>query len=93
LISVCPGGLRYVSRQLSRKKNKMDDYTWTTDYLHVDNTQTMNEYLEKINMLDIIEVNGSYAEGINSKGEVYAIHASGNGDSFNHRIRFELIES
>jgi hypothetical protein len=23
LISVCPGGLRYVSRQLSRKKNKM----------------------------------------------------------------------
>lgn len=69
----------------------MQDYTWTTTYPHCDNSETMQEYLSEVNMLDILEVNGSYAEGKNCKGDIYAIHAQGDGDSFNHRIKFELI--
>lgn len=70
----------------------METYYFTTLEAHVNNEETMNVYLENHCMLDIIFVDGTYAEGINSKGEKYGIHASGNGDSFNHKIDFELIK-
>lgn len=69
----------------------METYYWTTDYAHNNNEHTMQEYLDEVCMLDIITVDGTYAEGKNAKGEIYAIHASGNGDFFNHKITFELM--
>ncbi len=66
---------------------------WSTEDPHADNTTTMCDYLETINMLDITLVDGTYAEGVNAQGEKFAIHASGNGDSFNHKIEFELLST
>ena len=68
----------------------METIYWKTDYAHANNEETMSDYLENINVLDILMVDGTYAEGKNYKGDVYAIHASGNGDFFNHKIDFNL---
>lgn len=70
----------------------MEDYTWETFYPHVNNEETMREYIDEHTILDIVHVDGTYAEGVNTKGEKYAIHASGNGDFHHHRIRFELLK-
>lgn len=70
----------------------IESIEWTTEYEHADNIQTMNEYLDSMNMLDITHVDGTYAEGVNCKGEKYGIHAGGNGSFYSHRITFELIE-
>ena len=70
----------------------MDNIYWQTEESHATNNDTMCDYLENINMLDIKTVDGTYAEGRNAAGELYEIHASGNGDSFNHKIEFKLIE-
>ena len=70
----------------------METYYWTTKEPHFNNEETMQQYLDDINMLDIKLIDGTYAEGVNAKGERYALHASGNGDSFNHKIEFELLE-
>lgn len=69
----------------------METYYWTTEYEHSNNEETMQEYLDEVCMLDVITVDGTYAEGKNCKGEVYAIRASGNGDFLNHKIEFELL--
>lgn len=71
----------------------MDTIYWTTEEPHFDNNTTMCDYLETINMLDIVFVDGTYAEGMNAMGEKFAIHASGNGDSYNHKIEFELLDT
>ena len=71
----------------------METIYWTTDEPHADNITTMCDYLETINMLDITFIGGTYAEGVNVNGQKYAIHASGNGDSFNHKIEFELLDT
>lgn len=64
---------------------------WETDDPHADNTETMCDYIENHNMLDITMVDGAYAEEVNSQGQKYAIHASGDGDFCNHKVEFELI--
>ena len=66
---------------------------WSTEDAHQTNSDTMHDYLDNINMLDVVYVDGTYAEGVNSTGEKYEIHASGNGDSFNHKIEFKLISN
>lgn len=71
----------------------MEIIYWSTEEELNDNIFVMSDYLENINMLDITMVEGTYAEGTNCKGEKYAIHASGNGDFFNHKIEFELLEA
>jgi hypothetical protein len=70
----------------------MDDIFWETDVPHSDNTETMRDYLDNINMLDIIMVDGAYAEGRNGTGKKFAISASGNGDFCHHKVEFGLIE-
>jgi len=70
----------------------MEDIYWSTEEPHADNNETMCDYLETINMLDISFVDGTYAEGRNSSGELFEIHAGGNGDSFNHKVEFKPIE-
>ena len=69
----------------------MENIYWTTEEPHADNNTTMCDYLETINMLDITMVDGTYAEGVNAKGERFGIHASGDGDFFNHKIEFERL--
>lgn len=69
----------------------MESVRWNTEEAHSDNSATMCDYLEYHNMLDITIVDGTYAEGVNGKGEMYEIHAGGDGDSFNHIVTFKRI--
>jgi len=75
----------------------MDTYYWETNEEHANNSVTMSEYLEMQEgftyqqCLDVDYVNGTYAEGLDCKGNRWGIHASGNGDFFNHKIEFELL--
>jgi hypothetical protein len=69
----------------------MDSIRWKTDEPLQTNSETMSDYLNSWNMLDITFIDGSYAEGVNCKGEKYEIHAGGDGDFFNHVVSFKLI--
>ena len=71
----------------------MNDYTWKTDEPHSDNIITMTDYLcvEMNPSWTIDSVDGTYAEITTDFGDRYEVHASGNGDFSNHRVRFELI--
>ena len=68
----------------------MDPVYWETDEPHANNSETMSDYLNSINMLDIHFVNGTYAEGSNAQGQRFEIHASGNGDFNHHKIEYVL---
>lgn len=72
----------------------MEDFVWNTNHYHPDNTFTMNEYLEEHlpEEFECFFQDGSYAE-IQHKvsWKTYALHAGGNGDSFSHRIKFEIM--
>lgn len=72
----------------------MKDFIWSTSHYHHDNTFTMNEYLEEHlpDEFECIFQDGSYAEiQHKTSKKIYGLHAGGNGDSFNHRVRFEFI--
>lgn len=69
----------------------METIYWTTEEPHADNFETMWDYLENINMLDIAFVDGTYAEGINCSGQKFEIHVSGDGDFFNHKVKFKEV--
>ena len=71
----------------------MDTIYWTTEEPHANNSETMSDYINAINMLDIDFIDGTYAEGTNAKGERYEIHASGDGDFNNHKVEFVLIST
>lgn len=71
----------------------MNTIYWSTEEELNDNSFVMNDYLENINMLDITMVDGTYAEGVNAQGDKYEIHASGNGDFYNHKVEFKLINN
>jgi len=88
--------------KLSKKKvvfkedyiDQKDPYYWTTEECHSDNNFTMQDYLNN-HLSDEFEVtleDGTYAE-ITSKstGAVWGVHASGNGDCFNHKVEFKNI--
>lgn len=73
----------------------MEDYTWSTEIAHSDNTETMNDYLENRMDCDLFEcyfIDGTYAEIMNKNTkQSFGVHASGNGDFFNHKVTFEFI--
>lgn len=72
----------------------MKDFIWNTPHEHSNNTVTMNEYLEEHlpEEFECFFQDGAYAEIQHKEtGKIYAIHAGGDGDYFNHRIRFEFI--
>ena len=75
----------------------MNDYTWKTEEPLADNALTMQDFLDGHiheycdEDYEVIEVEGSYAEIENKIGVIYGLHASGNGDFCNHRIRFEHL--
>lgn len=60
----------------------METIYWETEEELSDNSCVMDDYLENINILDIVFLDGTYAEGVNCNGDKFEIHASGNGDFF-----------
>ena len=72
----------------------MDNFYWETENEHSSNTETMNDYLENHlgNGFSFFNQDGSYAEiQCEETHEIYAVHASGNGDFHHHCVRFELL--
>jgi hypothetical protein len=69
----------------------METFIWNTEYAHKDNEQTMQEWLHEYCELDIILTDRTYAEAMDKQGNLWAIYASGNQDSFNHKIEFEAL--
>lgn len=71
----------------------MNDYQWMTETCHASNNDTMTDYLD--NHLpegwSILIQDGTYAEATDEMGTLWGLHASGNGDSYNHLIRFEHL--
>lgn len=74
----------------------MDKFYWTTDYEHCNNTQTLSEYLEDHlpKIFEVLVVDGSCAEITNTEnGIVYGVHAQGDGDFYNHMVRFDELKT
>lgn len=75
----------------------METLYYSTEYYHHDNSFTMNDFLEnkfieRFNSDDkLIFQDGSYAEIQTISGDNFAVSASGNGDSYNHKIEFEKL--
>ena len=71
----------------------MTDYTYSTTEYHPNNTFTMIDFLENHLPEDfkIISQDGSFAE-ISDGLNTYEVHAGGDGDSYNHRIKFIQIQ-
>lgn len=71
----------------------MENICWETEEPHANNSETMSDYLENINTLEITMVDGTYAEGVNCNGDKYEIHACGNGDYHHHKVSFKRINT
>ena len=74
----------------------MEDYTWETEDELNTNTDTMNDFIDNhmedyCKDYDVVHTDGSYVEIQDSKGVLYGVHASGNGDFSSHRVRFEHL--
>lgn len=71
----------------------MEDYIWSTKEIHFNNEQTMQDFIENHTPKNckVFFVDGTYAEMVTENGTIYGIHAGGDGDSFNHRVRFEFM--
>jgi len=67
-------------------------FYWTTQYYHHNNSFTMGDFLD--NHLPegaiVHHIQGSYAE-VEYDGRDIGLHAGGNGDSYNHVIRWEVL--
>ena len=74
--------------------NIPETFYWATYHMHHNNEQTLGEFLYTIlpKEYTITFVDGTYSE-ITKEGttETYGVHASGNGDFYNHKIEFEEI--
>jgi hypothetical protein len=72
----------------------METFYWHTEQAHSDNNETMSEYLDEHLPLEftIVYQDGTMAEVRNSEtAERFEVHASGNGDSFNHKVEFNAL--
>ena len=71
----------------------METYFWTTSESHFDNDVTMLDYLNRHCdlSLNITMVDGSYAEAIDDDGNSWGLHASGDGDSYHHKVEFKAL--
>lgn len=74
--------------------NIPETYYWSTEHDHFNNKQTMYEFLyyHLPEEYEVTFVDGTYAEiTLKETTQTYGAHASGNGDSYNHKIKFEEI--
>jgi len=72
---------------------RIGTFYWETKEYHHDNSVTLNDWLEN-QMEDDVEItyqSGSYCKVMNSFGESYSLMASGNGDSYSHKIEIEKL--
>jgi len=70
----------------------METYYWSTDIDLNNNNDVMNYFIDHENTeLEIYLEDGTYAEGEDSEGNCWEIHASGNGDFYNHKIEFKAL--
>jgi len=72
----------------------METFYWHTEQAHSDNTETMSEYLDEHLPLEftIVYQDGTMSEVRNSEtAERFEAHASGNGDSFHHKVEFNAL--
>lgn len=72
----------------------METYKWHTTEAHSDNNETMNDYLDNHlpECFKPIFQDGTYAEIRNENtGQIFAVHASGDGDFCNHKVEFEFV--
>lgn len=66
-------------------------YYWSTEEPHYDNNETMCDFLNNDLTDDYIVIyeDGTYAEIQEvDGGHCWGVHASGNGDCFNHKVQF-----
>jgi hypothetical protein len=91
--------MKDIKNFLEEKKSELpsiEDFTWNTEYDLPDNTAVMMEWIDVYMPEEVIlieeSLDGTYSEIINEEGHKFACHASGNGDFFNHKINFELLE-
>ena len=72
---------------------KTGTFYWTTEYYHNDNTFTLNDYLENQieEQFHLMFEDENYCEILDLHGERYSLMASGDGDSFNHKIEIEKV--
>lgn len=72
----------------------LQDFQWSTEYYHHDNSFTMIDFLDNHlpNNFILKEMIDSCAEiKDTSTGLLYELHAKGNGDSYNHIVTSILI--
>jgi hypothetical protein len=72
----------------------METFRWHTTEYHPTNETTMQDYLENHlpQCFDVIFEDGTYAEIKNKNtGQIWGVNASGDGDSFNHKVEFEFV--
>ncbi|SHH56804.1 hypothetical protein [Ferrimonas marina] len=71
-----------------------EPYTYQTEEPHFDNSATLSDWLysHMPEGWEIVDRDGTYAEVRDEERRLYAVQASGNGDSQNHKIEFELLE-
>lgn len=70
------------------------DYYWSTEESHGNNQATMCDFLDNhlTDDYEVVMVDGTYAEIKNiGTGDVFEVHASGDGDFNNHKVRFEPL--
>ncbi len=83
--------LREAQRIAVKKLVSMRDYRWSTEQPHSSNEETMSDYIGNHSEWEEAHQYGSYAELLLKDGTMIALHASGDGDFCNHRIRFEEL--
>ena len=73
----------------------METFRWSTTEYHSTNETTMQDYLENHLLHEfwtVIFEDGTYAEIQNKyDGKIWGVNASGDGDSFNHKVEFEFV--
>ncbi len=75
----------------------MEDFRFTTKESLSTTSETMDWFADELfyQVFDadaiFIEYEGSYAEVQDGSGKTWGLHASGDGDSYTHRIRFEAL--
>jgi hypothetical protein len=87
-----------IAKKIKKRVNNMivnipETFYWSTYHVHHNNEQTLGEFLYTIlpEEYTVTFVDGTYAEIISPDGIEYGVHASGNGDFYNHKIEFEEI--
>ena len=68
-------------------------FYWKTEEYHPDNTFTLNDWLEHYmdELVVITHQSGSYCEVRDEFDIVYMLTASGDGDSYSHKILIQKL--